>query len=87
MAEKDALFANWREIWVRGELDGLDKLEADILRREYGPAITKLVVRESEPLELWLDENRIQLVKSRSLELDEILEIWIKGHTPDVLSK
>ncbi|SDG20079.1 ABC-2 type transport system ATP-binding protein [Fontibacillus panacisegetis] len=87
MAEKDALFANWKEIWVRGELEGLDGLEADILRRDYGPAMTKLIVRESEALELWQHENRIQMVKSRSLELDEILEIWIQGHTPDVLSK
>ncbi|MBA9087987.1 ABC-2 type transport system ATP-binding protein [Fontibacillus solani] len=87
MAEKDALFANWKEIWVRGELEGLDELEADILRRDYGPAMTKLIVRESEALELWQHENRIQMVKSRSLELDEILEIWIQGHTPDVLSK
>ncbi|MNI27031.1 Energy-coupling factor transporter ATP-binding protein EcfA2 [compost metagenome] len=87
MAEKDALFANWKEIWVPGELEGLDKLKADILRREYGPAMTKLIVRDSESLELWLDENRIQVVKSRNLELDEILEIWMQGHTPDVLSK
>lgn len=87
MVEKDALFASWKEIWVRGELDALDQLETDILRREYGPAMTKLVVSESERLELWMDENRIQVVKSRSLELDEILEIWIQGHTPDVLSQ
>ncbi|MNW66096.1 hypothetical protein D3C74_445360 [compost metagenome] len=86
MAEKDALFANWKEIWVRGDLVEFDSLEKDILRREYGPAMTKLIVRDSEPLELWLHENRIQLLKSRSLELDEILEIWIKGNTPDVLT-
>ncbi len=87
MAEKDSLFTNWKEIWVQGDMTGFEHLEGDVLRREYGPSMTKLIVRESENLERWQHDHRIQLLKSRSLELDEILEIWIQGNTPSVVSK
>lgn len=87
MAEKDSLFTNWKEIWVQGDMVGFEHLESDVLRREYGPSMTKLIIRESENLELWQHDHRIQLLKSRSLELDEILEIWIQGNTPSVVSK
>lgn len=87
MAEKDSLFTNWKELWVQGDIVGFEHLEGDVLRREYGPSMTKLVVQDSENLELWQHDHRIQLLKSRSLELDEILEIWMQGNTPNVVSK
>lgn len=87
MAEKDSLFTNWKEIWVQGDMTSFEHLEGDVLRREYGPSMTKLIVRESENLERWQHDHRIQLLKSRSLELDEILEIWMQGNTPSVVSK
>lgn len=83
MVEKDALFGSWKEIWVRGALPWNELSSEIISRQEDGPGIHKLVVRQGDLLERELAEAGFHMLKSRSLELEEVLELWIKGYKPD----
>ncbi|MNP72052.1 hypothetical protein D3C76_1685240 [compost metagenome] len=49
-----------------------------------GPSVTKLVVQEQHEGELQrsLEAKGLQVMQTRSLELDEILQLWIQGHPP-----
>lgn len=84
MAEKDHLFSSWKEIWIRsGGCSPGDLPEGTILCVD-GPSITKLVVQEQHEGELQrsLEAKGLQVMQTRSLELDEILQLWIQGHPP-----
>lgn len=85
MAEKDALFGSWKEVWIRGaQSDELKSIPGVLTCREDGPSITKLVVSDSLEFEEWCERERanVHIIKSRSLELEEILQLWIQGHQP-----
>ncbi len=85
MAEKDALFGSWKEIWVRGaQQNELNGIPGVLTCKEDGPSIMKLVVSDNVEFEEWFERERakIQIIKSRSLELEEILQLWIQGHQP-----
>lgn len=82
MAEKDQLFSSWKEIWIRsGGCSPGDLPEGTILCVD-GPSVTKLVVQEQHEGELQqsLSAKGLQVLQTRSLELDEILQLWIQGH-------
>lgn len=84
MAEKDHLFSSWKEIWIRsGGCSPGDLPEGTILCVD-GPSVTKLVVQEQHEGELQrsLEAKGLQVMQTRSLELDEILQLWIQGHPP-----
>ncbi|CAM4310326.1 ABC transporter ATP-binding protein [Paenibacillus phoenicis] len=84
MAEKDQLFSSWKEIWIRSsDCSPSDLPEGTILRVD-GPQVTKLVVQEQHEGELQrsLAAKGLQVIQTRSLELDEILQLWIQGHSP-----
>lgn len=46
--------------------------------------MTKLIVQEQYEGELQqsLAAKGLQVMQTRSLELDEILQLWIQGHSP-----
>lgn len=84
MAEKDQLFSSWKEIWIRsGGCSPEDLPEGTILCVD-GPSVTKLVVQEQHEgqLQQSLAAKGLQVMQTRSLELDEILQLWIQGHPP-----
>lgn len=89
MAEKDALLGSWKEYWVRGADHNFLKGMSGMLRSEPdGPSIIRVTLRDEMELERLLVSSGggIQIVKSRILELEEILELWIKGHRPNGLT-
>lgn len=82
MVEKDTLYGSWKEIWVRGDHAGIEESPEVILCQNDGPSIRKLIVRDNG--NGWNDPRlkELQVIKSRGLDLEEILELWIKGHKP-----
>lgn len=84
MIDKDQLFDSWREVWVRSAGTGLKALPGVVVAREEGPSLSKLVVQEPHlgELEEMLGHNGVQVLQSRSLELEEILELWMQGYPP-----
>ncbi|RCX16163.1 ABC-2 type transport system ATP-binding protein [Fontibacillus phaseoli] len=86
MAEKDDLFGSWKEVWIRGAgPEELKTLPGLLTFCEDGPSIMKLVVSDGREFDEWCSGGAVQLIKSRSLELDEILGLWIQGHQPGQL--
>ncbi|WP_059049797.1 ATP-binding cassette domain-containing protein [Paenibacillus senegalimassiliensis] len=84
MIEKDQLFDSWREVWVRSAGVGMKGLPGVVVIREEGPSLSKLVVQEPhlDELEQVLENNGVQVLQTRSLELEEILELWMQGYPP-----
>ncbi|MDU4697165.1 MAG: ABC transporter ATP-binding protein [Paenibacillus sp.] len=84
MAEKDQLFSSWKEIWIRSGGCSPDDLPEGTILRVDGPSVTKLIVQEQQEGELQqsLAAKGLQVMQTRSLELDEILQLWIQGHPP-----
>lgn len=86
VAEKDALLGSWQEIWVRcTDPSRLASLPGVLTSSPDGPSIWKLVVKDNRTLERQIAESDgdVQLLKSRNLELEEILELWIEGFAPE----
>lgn len=88
MAEKDALLGSWKEYWVRGAessfltgMNGVIKCEPD------GPSILRMVLKDESELEKRIASSggNTQIIKSRVLELEEILQLWMQGNAPDGL--
>ncbi|MDQ0089264.1 ABC-2 type transport system ATP-binding protein [Paenibacillus anaericanus] len=82
MFEKDMLYGSFKEIWVRGELAGIEKFAEVISCQDDGPSTKKLIVRDRQDDWSASHLKELQIIKSRSLELEEILDLWIKGHRP-----
>lgn len=86
MAEKDALFSIWKEVWVRGaEPEELAEVPGVLSCVSDGPSVVRVLAKNAAGLETEERAGAIQILKSRSLELDEILELWIQGHPPEEL--
>ncbi|WP_334074736.1 MULTISPECIES: ABC transporter ATP-binding protein [Paenibacillus] len=86
MAEKDALFNTWKEVWVRGaEPEELAEVPGVLSCVPDGPSVFRILARNAAGLEMEESAGTIQILKSRSLELDDILELWIQGHPPEEL--
>ncbi|MEF2966196.1 ABC transporter ATP-binding protein [Paenibacillus sp. M1] len=86
MAEKDSLFGGFMEIWVRGaDRNRIEAWPEVLTVSEDGPGILKLIVKDSYELEQRVGalESDVQLIKSRSLELEEILDLWMQGYKPE----
>ncbi|KAA8997217.1 ABC transporter ATP-binding protein [Paenibacillus spiritus] len=87
MAEKDALFAAWARIWVQADgPEELAELEAELPGlmepQMEGEGMASFVAANSSEIRKRLDELGVKVKGSRSLELEEILGLWIKGHEP-----
>ncbi|SEU29673.1 ATP-binding cassette domain-containing protein [Paenibacillus sp. NFR01] len=92
MAEKDSLFGTWTEIWVNAE--SAEELEE--LRSEFPDAqrvamesadTASLLIQDFHKKEKRLQDLGVKVIKSRSLELDEILSLWTKGHGPILMDQ
>ncbi|MHA0857116.1 ATP-binding cassette domain-containing protein [Paenibacillus sp. CMAA1364] len=78
MVEKDSLLDNWKEVWVNSEHVSLDSLPG-IVQVELDPGgILRIITTECLALEDVLQSTGIQPLKTRGLELDEILNLWIR---------
>lgn len=85
MAEKDSLYGTWMELWVQGDSEALGKVPGVVKCDPDGPSLTRITVRDNEQWKKYLAATDIQVLKSRTLELEEILRLWIEGHKPEEL--
>ncbi|WP_068614013.1 ABC transporter ATP-binding protein [Paenibacillus tuaregi] len=83
MVEKDVLLGNWREIWVRGDKGNFEGLKDILEAEEDGPSTWRLLVQNQARLEDQLAERGVTIVRSRGLELEDILSLWMKGNLPE----
>ncbi|WP_340021086.1 ABC transporter ATP-binding protein [Paenibacillus sp. FSL K6-1096] len=92
MAEKDSLFSSWTELWVQieGEQE-LQELAAELpqaLELKFtAPGMASLLTQQIYLYEKRIQDLGVKVLKSRSLELDEILSLWTRGHRPVLIDQ
>ena len=80
--EKDTLYGAWQRVWVKG-MTGEQLQQADVqLCEEEGAGLHKVTVRESELQSLLAKLEDVQIVKQESLDIEEVLKLWIDGQQP-----
>ncbi|WP_340006479.1 ABC transporter ATP-binding protein [Paenibacillus sp. FSL K6-0276] len=87
MAEKDSLFGAWTEVWVHvadeGELAELSaELPGGLNFTIDTPGVASFIIEQFPTNEKRIHDLGVKVIKSRSLELDEILGLWTQGHRP-----
>lgn len=82
VAEKDSLMDNWKELWVSGSADLAEDLPGIIQVQQEIQGVVRIITTECMRTEQILHDSGISVLKTRSLELDEILSLWLKGHLP-----
>ncbi|GAA0134634.1 hypothetical protein YSY43_14740 [Paenibacillus sp. YSY-4.3] len=83
MAEKDLLYGSCYEVWVRGNLDEWKGRRELIRCDEDEPSMHKLVVRDEAFISELQQSKDLQVLRTRALELEEVLELWIQGYAPE----
>lgn len=92
MAEKDSLFGSWSEVWVgvqdeeelrelAAELPGAQQLALET------PGVASFITQQFNQNEKRIQDLGVKVIKSRSLELDEILSLWTQGHRPILIDQ
>ncbi|WP_042202963.1 ABC transporter ATP-binding protein [Paenibacillus camerounensis] len=92
MAEKDSLFGLWNEVWVNAadeeELQALASELPEALHFGWEqPGVASFITREFSRNEKRILDLGVKVLKSRALELDEILSLWTQGHRPVLLDQ
>ncbi|WP_019913827.1 ATP-binding cassette domain-containing protein [Paenibacillus sp. HW567] len=91
MAEKDSLFGSWSEISVQVEQEELDELAAELPgARDFTvetPGVASFISPQAEQNEKRIHDLGVKVIKTRSLELDEILSLWTQGHRPILIDQ
>lgn len=88
IAEKDSLGDAWQETWVQeSDVGALTKLsdllpEAARLTR-HTPVLASFVTRQRVDYEERLRSSGLQVLKSRKLDLEETLSLWMDGYAPE----
>ncbi|WP_019635229.1 ATP-binding cassette domain-containing protein [Paenibacillus fonticola] len=83
MVEKDLLYGSCYEAWVAGDL-GEWKGRPELIRcDEDGPSMHKLIVRNEAFISELQQSKDLQVKRTRALELEEVLELWIQGYAPE----
>ncbi|WP_151735738.1 ABC transporter ATP-binding protein ['Paenibacillus yunnanensis' Narsing Rao et al. 2020] len=88
MTEKDSLFGAWNEVWVNaGSEEELLELTAELpgtlQAKLEAPGVGSFLARHFHRNEKRLQDMGVKVIKSRSLELEEILSLWMEGYHPD----
>lgn len=92
MTEKDSLFGSWSELWVSvGDEQELQELSAELpqaleLKLET-PGVASFMTQQIYQYEKRIQDLGVKVIKSRSLELDEILSLWTRGHRPVLIDQ
>lgn len=87
MAEKDSLFGAWTEVWVNvADEEELAELSAElpggINFAIDTPGVASFIIEQFSKNEKRIHDLGVKVIKSRILELDEILGLWTQGHRP-----
>lgn len=80
MVEKDMLYGSWQRVWLKGVSTEEIQQAGVTVYEEEGVMIQKVTIRESELESLLAKLENAQVVKQQSLEIEEILKLWIEGH-------
>lgn len=82
MVEKDGLLDNWKECWVTGDALLVSELPGIVSWKQESATAVSFVTTECLEVEQILQSAGIPFIKTRSLELDEVLSLWIHGNKP-----
>nr|WP_246246552.1 ABC transporter ATP-binding protein [Paenibacillus lemnae] len=82
MVEKDSLLDNWKECWVTGDAELVQELPGVVSWKPEAAGALSFVTTACVEVERILQSAGIPILKTRGLELDEVLSLWIEGHTP-----
>ncbi|WP_281426452.1 AAA family ATPase [Paenibacillus sophorae] len=90
MAEKDSLLSMWNEVWVGAkDEEELAELAAELPEalelNMQAPGMASMITSRLLDLEKRFSDLGVKMIKSRSLELEEILSLWTMGHRPDLV--
>ncbi|MUG46490.1 ATP-binding cassette domain-containing protein [Paenibacillus woosongensis] len=83
MAEKDLLYGSCYEVWVRGDLGEWTGRPELIRCDEDEQSMHKLIVRDEAFMSELQQSKDLQVLRTRALELEEVLQLWIQGHAPE----
>ncbi|MNP64864.1 hypothetical protein D3C76_1603980 [compost metagenome] len=78
MVEKDSLIDNWKEVWIKSDSSIIEDLPGIVQAEQEFTDVLRIITTECKELENVLHASGIQLMKTRGLELDEILSLWIQ---------
>ncbi|EHB54375.1 ABC transporter ATP-binding protein [Paenibacillus lactis] len=87
MVEKDSLLDNWKECWIQGDASIVRELPGIISSRQENATTISFVTTECLEVENILRSAGMTFIQTRSLELDEVLRLWIDGHQPAGMQK
>lgn len=82
MVEKDSLLDNWKECWIQGDASLVEELPGVVSWRQENAATFSFVTTECVEIERIMQSAGMTFVRTRSLELDEVLSLWIHGNKP-----
>lgn len=83
MVEKDMLLGSWQEVWIRGDRQLVESISSLVSPLEEGPSVWRAMVSSLAMEEEVSFFSGAHIIKKRSLELDEILELWMRGNMPE----
>lgn len=78
MLEKDSLMDNWKEIWVSGDADDVEDLPGLVEWHQESKGVLRMITTECLSVESILQQSGMPIIRTRGLELDEILSLWIQ---------
>lgn len=92
MAEKDSLFGSWSEVWVNVENeDELKELAAELPGAQQftmeTPGVASFLTQKILQNEKRMHDLGVKVIKSRILELDEVLSLWTQGYRPILIDQ
>lgn len=87
MVEKDSLLDNWKECWVAQDAAILQDLPGIVSSRQESAGTISFITTECLEVERILHSAGIGFIQTRSLELDEVLGLWIDGYSPAGMRK
>ncbi|WP_054943094.1 ABC transporter ATP-binding protein [Paenibacillus ihuae] len=92
MAEKDSLFGSWNEVWVNAaDEEELQELAAElpgVLNLSWEQSgMVSFITQKFHQNEKRIQQLGVKVIKSRALELDEILSLWTQGHCPILIDQ
>ncbi|WP_054957664.1 ABC transporter ATP-binding protein [Paenibacillus dakarensis] len=82
MVEKDGLLDNWKECWITGDADMISELPGIVSWKQETANTVSFITTECLDVETILHSAGISFIQTRSLELDEVLSLWIQGNKP-----
>lgn len=82
MVEKDSLLDNWKECWIQGDASIVEELPGILSYKQETATTISFITTECLEVEKILQSAGIPFIQTRSLELDEVLRLWIDGNIP-----